>query len=265
MDVTTGQPQLTLQSDSAAEFWLSDLEPGSTFMLYLYAVNVKGLSLPVVLPVSTLKEAAKRTVPPSTDPFSGSVAGAVAMGTGAGLLLVSAIIAFACIRYRRRRNDSSTRLTSLTGPAVDGIHQQYEQQAHINGVGQTNKGRSVHKNGELVSELTAPDICHADDRNAGFYQRPAAARTTVPPFADGNKRTCLKLPPDFVHTMSDVPESCVWSLLDSSPWNGSFVKAISSINYSLTTNPCIFLVCDNGLLIASFRSIQENQRAHKFV
>ncbi|EFX89926.1 hypothetical protein DAPPUDRAFT_20705, partial [Daphnia pulex] len=61
MDVMTGQPQLTLQSDSVAEFWLTDLEPGSTFMLYLYAVNVKGLSQPVVLPVSTLKEAAKRT------------------------------------------------------------------------------------------------------------------------------------------------------------------------------------------------------------
>lgn len=215
MDVTTGQPQLTLQSDSVAEFWLTELEPGSTFMLYLYAVNVKGLSLPVVLPVSTLKEAAKRTVPPSTDPFSGSVAGAVAMGTGAGLLLVSTIIAFACIRYRRR-NIPASRMTSFMGSAVDdhrGLNQQqqyHQQKAHTNGISQTDKSRlsnAAHTNGELVSELTAPDVCH-DDRNAGFYHhRPD--RTPAPPYASDNKRTCLKLPPDFVATMSDVPESCV--------------------------------------------------------
>lgn len=206
MDVMTGQPQLTLQSDSVAEFWLTDLEPGSTFMLYLCAVNVKGSSQPVILPVSTLKEAAKRTVPPSTDPFSGSVVGAVVMGSGAGLLLVAGIIVVVCIRCRRKQNSSATTIP-LTTTAVDEpdqYHQQH-QEALSNGINQTAKNRPVYANGATTFEST-PSVSFQEDRNAGFYHRPV--RTTAPPHVD-NKRTCLKMPPDFVATMSDVPESCV--------------------------------------------------------
>ena len=56
------QPQLTLHSESSADFVRNNLEPGTTFILYVYAVNIKGLSAPVILPVSTLKEATKRTL-----------------------------------------------------------------------------------------------------------------------------------------------------------------------------------------------------------
>lgn len=207
MDVMTGQPQLTLQSDTVAEFWLTDLEPGSTFMLYLYAVNVKGLSQPVVLPVSTLKEAAKRTVPPSTDPFSGRVAGAVAMGAGAGFLLLTTVVVVACLRCRRTRNDATMAMTSSTGLAGQGqYHQQI--QLHSNGINrQSAKSRPVHTNGELVSEKpTESFTAHEDHGTAGFYPRPA--RTSAAPYV-GSKGNCLKLPPDYVATMSGAPESCV--------------------------------------------------------
>jgi hypothetical protein len=202
MDVMTGQPQLTLQSDSVAEFWLTDLEPGSTFMLYLYAVNVKGLSQPVVLPVSTLKEAAKRTVPPSTDPFSGRVAGAVAMGTGAGLLLVSTVVVAACIRCRKRRNDSSMTMTSLTALAEqDQYHQQNQGHRCSNGINhqsaKNNSSRLAHTNGELVNETSTEGIAtQNDDRSAGFY--PRSTRVPAPPYvANSNKNNCLKLPLDY--------------------------------------------------------------------
>ena len=219
MDVMTGQPHLTLHSESVAEFWLNDLEPGSTFMLYLYAVNIKGLSQPVVLPVSTLKEAAKRTVPPSTDPFSSSVVGVVAMGTGAGILLVSAIVVVACIRCRSRQNTSTTTTTTLAASATDEAnhHLQYiqQQQTHTNGVGYQSVNKSHHKltldNGELTAE-THPltSVGCQDDRNASFYRRASnPSKTTAPPPYVDNKRTCLKLPPDFVNDMADVPESCV--------------------------------------------------------
>lgn len=212
MDVMTGQPQLTLQSDSAAEFWLTDLEPGSTFMLYLYAVNVKGLSQPVVLPVSTLKEAAKRTVPPSTDPFSGRVAGAVAMGTGAGLLLLLTVVVAACIRCRKRRNDSAMTMTSLTALAEQDQYHQQNQSHHSNGINHQSakSSRVAHTNGELVNETSAD--CFAsqnDDRSAGFY--PRSTRVPAPPYVanSSSKTNCLKLPPDYVAEMSEVPESCV--------------------------------------------------------
>lgn len=206
----TGQPQLTLQSDSVAEFWLTDLEPGSTFMLYLYAVNVKGLSQPVVLPVSTLKEAAKRTVPPSTDPFSGSVVGAVAMGSGAGLLLVASIVVVVCIRCRRRQDEAgmagpASTISERDHPLQYHEHQQ-QHQAHSNGINATAKSRSAYTNGELALESTS-SVSFQEERNAGCYHRPI--RSTAPPFVDNNKRKCLKIPPDFVATMSDVPESCV--------------------------------------------------------
>jgi hypothetical protein len=211
MDVMTGQPQLTLQSDSVAEFWLTDLEPGSTFMLYLYAVNVKGLSQPVVLPVSTLKEAAKRTVPPSTDPFSGRVAGAVAMGTGAGLLLVSTVVVAACIRCRKRRNDSAMTMTSLTALAEQDQYHQQNQGQRSNGINHQSpkSSRQTHKNGELVNETSTECFANQnDDRSAGFY--PRLTRVPAPPYvANSSKNNCLKLPPDYVAEMSEVPESCV--------------------------------------------------------
>ena len=211
MDVMTGQPQLTLQSESVAEFWLTDLEPGSTFMLYLYAVNVKGLSQPVVLPVSTLKEAAKRTVPPLTDPFSGRVAGAVAMGTGAGLLLVSTVVVAACIRCRKRRTDSAMTMTSLTALAEQDQYHQQNQGHRSNRINhQSSKNSSqTHTNGELVNETSTECFANQnDDRSAGFY--PRLTRVPAPPYvANSSRNNCLKLPPDFVAEMSEVPESCV--------------------------------------------------------
>lgn len=203
----TGQPQLTLQSDTVAEFWLTDLEPGSTFMLYLYAVNVKGLSQPVVLPVSTLKEAAKRTVPPSTDPFSGRVAGAVAMGTGAGLLLLTTIVVVACLRCRKKQNDSTVTITSSSGLAEPGQYHQ-QMQVHSNGINhQSANSRPTHTDGELVHEKTTESFTVNEDKSAGFYPRPAQMSAT--PYG-GSKGNCLKLPPDYVATMSGAPESCVW-------------------------------------------------------
>ena len=47
LDVSTGTPVMTITS-LTPEFSLNSLEPGSTFMLYVYAVNVKGLSPPVI-------------------------------------------------------------------------------------------------------------------------------------------------------------------------------------------------------------------------
>ena len=100
---------MTLNS-ATPEFWLSQLEAGSTFVLSVQAVNVKGVSAPLILPVSTLKEAAKRTVPPAAvDAFGGGVAGAVALGTGAAVLLAGAVAgAVACRRCHRLRSTPST-------------------------------------------------------------------------------------------------------------------------------------------------------------
>lgn len=119
MDVSSGQPLLTLQSDSAPEFWLTELEPGSTFTLYLYAANGKGLSAPVVLPASTLKEAAKRTVPPSTDKFSSGLLGAAATGVAVGVLLLSGVGAVACVRCRRRGGPPADGEAKAGGEPID--------------------------------------------------------------------------------------------------------------------------------------------------
>lgn len=257
MDVMTGQPQLTLQSDSAPEFWLTDLEPGSTFMLYLYAVNVKGLSQPVILPVSTLKEAAKRTVPPSTDPFSGSVAGAVAMGSGAGILLVTGIIVAVCIRCRRKQNGSATTvpLTTTAVDEPDQFHQQH-QEPHSNGINQKAKNRPVYVNGEATLEPT-PSVSIQEDRNAGFYHRPV--RTAAPSHSE-NKRTCLKIPPDFVTTMSDVPESCVWFFHSVEPFLNIYKSKNKEFQYWLYLQTifvvwyffkCLRNVLSGSLLISS--------------
>lgn len=235
MDVMTGQPQLTLQSDVAAEFWLSDLEPGSTFILYLYAVNVKGLSTPVVLPVSTLKEAAKRTVPPSTDAFSDSVIGAVAVGSAAGIMLAGAVAIAACIRCKRQSSVANTRsaagrlaLRPLTAEDCDDLY----RQTSCNGSGD---GRNSGKN-KTSSNGTADPLWRAEghqlvkgdvpcttqqvygrlnDQEQSFQQRRlqqkngSAATSLSSSSTLEQRRTCLKMPPEFAVNMSDVPESCV--------------------------------------------------------
>ena len=175
MDVATGQPQLTLQTESSAEFWLTELEPGSTFTLYLYAANAKGLSAPVVLPASTLKEAAKRTVPPSTDKLSGGLLGVAATGAAFGLVFISSVGVVACVRCRkRRRNETSS---SLLAPRADA---------------QAKPTSGACTNGDVNLAL--------HEENGGFQQQTHAA---------AEKPSRLKVPPAFVVNMSDVPESCV--------------------------------------------------------
>ena len=221
MDVMTGQPQLTLQSDAAPEFWLTDLEPGSTFMLYLYAVNVKGLSQPVILPVSTLKEAAKRTVPPSTDPFSGGVVGAVAMGSAAAILLVASVVVVACLRCKTRQNSSAAAIISLAastneterrGPLEHYQHKKQDE-AHSNGIdadaAKSHQSLSIRPSSESTcNQFILPVGHHGEEPSTtGFYHRPA--RMSAPATQVDNKRNCFKIPPEFVATMSDVPESRV--------------------------------------------------------
>lgn len=195
MDGTTGLPLLTVQSQTAAEFWLEHLEPGSTFMLYLYAVNIKGLSAPVILPASTLKEAAKRTVPPTTDAFPG-VASAVAMGAGASILLVASIAVAACIRCRRRQDTPSH-------PAV---------QSKSADLAEMQRGKDppcVTDMGSTSHQIAAS--CNGRDEGAetaGFYHRPHRSRPPPGSQSVKDRRACLKLPPDFV-PLSDIPESCV--------------------------------------------------------
>lgn len=199
----TGLTQLTLQSDSAAEFLLTQLEPGTTFMLYLYAVNVKGLSSPVILPASTLKEAAKRTVPPSTDSFPGSVASAVAMGSGAGLLLVASISVVACLRCKRR-----------TGNNIARTAEDRETQ-----VAQCSKG-SPSCDGAVRAGNHSIPYANSNGRDesaesAGFYHHrpgrptPGAQHQQLFSTSSTDRRTRLKLPPDFVPMSENIPESCV--------------------------------------------------------
>lgn len=194
MDGTTGLPLLTLQSQSEAEFWLEHLEPGSTFMLYLYAVNIKGLSSPVILPASTLKEAAKRTVPPTTDAFPSSIISAVAMGSGAGLLLVASISVIVCIRCKRRGNGSGNENHSTArseGMELEPI-QKGPPPANFNGC-------------STASSINTDELAE----NAGFcnsrHLRPVI---TASPSSIEHRKCQLKLPPDFV-PLSDIPESCV--------------------------------------------------------
>ena len=202
----TGLPLLTLQSDVAAEFWLTQLEPGTTFMLYVYAVNVKGLSAPIILPASTLKEAAKRTVPPATDSFPGSVASAVAMGSGAGLLLLASISIFACLRCKRRPgmipgSEALDRETQVVLKSANG---------------------SARDGGVMISKRSPSSTSNSRDESgesAGFHHRPVLRPTTATSaaqhqqqllFSNGtmDRRARLKVPPDFVPS-SDIPESCV--------------------------------------------------------
>ena len=229
------QPQLTLHSELSADFVLNNLEPGSTFMLYVYAVNVKGLSAPVILPVSTLKEAAKRTVPPSTtDTFGASVAGAVAMGTGAAFLLIIITGIVAVLRCKQNQSERNRR-NSRPEPILiqhDGAHQQSQsQRIAINGnCSQMNGGSSVingtvgiRDNSRNRSRNENELIDAADSAaQAGFYDyRPIRQRqqqlssfgghllspATTPLY--GSSRCNNKLPPDYVANLSDVPESCV--------------------------------------------------------
>lgn len=196
----TGLPQLTLQSELAPEFWLTDLEPGSTFTLYLYAANAKGLSAPVVLPASTLKEAAKRTVPPNRDTFSSSVVGVMATGAGAGLLLIGSIAVVVCLRCRKENDGSSN--TSLL-PASDNVGQAESKAKSCQVTGST--ALPAYSYGDGIS-LPASRVQNYEE-NGGFHHQsaqPAGINTQ-----QTEKRACLKVPPAFVVNMSDVPESCV--------------------------------------------------------
>ena len=192
MDVSSQQSLVTLQSNEP-EFYLSNLEAGSTFMLYLYAVNAKGSSHPVVLPVSTLKEAAKRTVPPMTDNFPSNVVTAVAMGTGVAISLIAIIAVAACIRYKRR----NTALSNEAQPhaasnAVTAFSQDAVKTSQVN---DSSVGLDCRPNESL------------DDSDSGFYHRPVRNGTLL-----SSERTgcTLKISSsEFLANISDVPESCV--------------------------------------------------------
>ena len=193
-----GQPHMILNSESA-EFWLSNLEPGSTFMLYVYAVNVKGLSPPVILPVSTLKEAAKRTVPPTTETFVGSVASAVAMGTGIAFLLIATITVVAVIRCKQNQNSRrNSQPEILLHHQQQGCNQRFDpSSSKTNGICLSNGSNGI--------STSAADPSDEMAESAGFYNYRSMRRN----ISSTSGRPCSKLPPDFIANLSDAPESCV--------------------------------------------------------
>ena len=205
LDVSSGLSLVTLHSDTAPEFRLSNLEPGSTFMLYLYAVNAKGSSAPVVLPVSTLKEAAKRTVPPTTDTFPSNVASAVAMGTAAALLLISSIALAACIRYRRHRTGLH-RDTSLAHGPSDPLctHEGAQDDNKLGRNTSSLKENKVSTNGACKRDDSV------DDTDSGFcnHQPVKNGMLSSSPLAP-ERRTCLKLPLEYMANIPNAPESSV--------------------------------------------------------
>ena len=197
-----GQPHMILHSESAAEFWLSNLEPGSTFMLYVYAVNVKGLSPPVILPVSTLKEAAKRTVPPTTETFVGSVASAVAMGTGVAFVLIATITVVAVVRCKQNQNSRRN-----SQPEILLNHQQQGGNQRFDPSSSTKTNGICLSNGSNGTSTSVADPSDEMAESAGFYNYRSMRRNISSPSTSGRPRS--KLPPDFVANLSDAPESCV--------------------------------------------------------
>ena len=197
MDVSLQQPLVTLQSNKP-EFYLSNLEAGSTFMLYLYAMNTKGSSHPVILPVSTLKEAAKRTVPPTTDNLDGSVVIAVAMGAGVAISLIAIITVAACIRYRRRN-------TALINESI-----RVPIKSNASDVGAFSKD-SVKITQVSDNELSGVHRRHEslDDTDSGFYHQPVR-NGLLSSMAAADRSSCiLRISSEYLANISDVPESSV--------------------------------------------------------
>jgi len=197
MDVSLQQPLVTLQSNKP-EFYLSNLEAGSTFMLYLYAMNTKGSSHPVILPVSTLKEAAKRTVPPTTDNLDGSVVIAVAMGAGVAISLIAIITVAACIRYRRRNTaliNESIRVPIKSNASDVGAFS--KDSVKITQVSD-NELSGVHRRQESL-----------DDTDSGFYHQPVR-NGLLSSMAAADRSSCiLRISSEYLANISDVPESSV--------------------------------------------------------
>lgn len=196
MDVSLQQPLVTLQSNRP-EFFLSNLEAGSTFMLYLYAMNTKGSSHPVVLPVSTLKEAAKRTVPPTTDNFAGSMVIAVVMGTGVAISLIVIITVVACIRYKRRNtgliNESTRAPTKSNTSDVAAFSADTVKITQVN----DNKANGTHRHESL------------DDSDSGFYHHPVRNGLLSSMTAADRSSCILRISSEYLANISDVPESSV--------------------------------------------------------
>ena len=197
MDVSLQQPLVTLQSNKP-DFYLSNLEAGSTFMLYLYAMNTKGSSQPVILPVSTLKEAAKRTVPPTTDNIGGSVAIAVAMSIGVAILLITIITVAVCIRYKRRNpaliNESTQAPTKSNTSDVTGFSKATVKTMQVN----DNEANGVHRRNESI-----------DDSDSGFYHQPVR-NGLLSSMTPVDRSSCiLRISSEYLANISDVPESSV--------------------------------------------------------
>ena len=206
--------------------------PYSNFPQNVQILNV--LSFQLIIPVSTLKEAAKRTVPPTTDYFTGNVIGAVAMGTGAGALLTCAITVVACFRCRRSASSTTVATTSLSNGAVVSIKD--DSACEMNGfvppgsgfrdrlqssAESTLKRNNLHQrtaHSSLQGIMGDADVADDDDDAAsGFYQLHTPVRTACSTL-NGSLTTTepttyltIYSATNYLANRSDVPESCVWS------------------------------------------------------
>ena len=195
---------MTLNSE-IAEFWLNQLESGSTFMLYISAVNVKGVSPHVMIPVSTLKEAAKRTVPPVTnsDLFTNNIFGAVALGMGIGLLLTCIIITVVCLRIKRRsQRHTSAAVECETVNSSNGINNQLPDVETCPSDLKIANSKSAET--KTQKNENSDELCSVDVVESVFYHRPISniGHTDQTSFPKLYSSTYLK-------NCTDLPESCV--------------------------------------------------------
>ena len=218
VDVTSGSILSEATSDVAADFWIDNLEPGTTFVLYLFAYNAKGSSSSVVIPVSTIKEAAKQTIPGPVDPgpvdaaaaAAGSqlVAGvAVALAATAAFLLTCAALVAAS--WIQRKNYLLRRTQAESGGLTE--------TDHANNVAATSAGltNKAHWPSQSVKQDPVDaddgDDDDGDDADSCFFHRPV--RISSPSYSDraDNNKVVLKVftAPNYYLCDSDVPESCV--------------------------------------------------------